>query len=522
MDQELLKYCFGKGLLLDREVLNLFNEAEDIESVKLIIERLGKSVQQKIITKDFLSQNKESVVKVLSDLPFKTQKSLEKLKIKLGLSIEISKEISKNENPTKNYFSLVNVLDSIPQKTEKLEVKNFVTHFRNRFLKMKEFLQNHPKLENVVSINKISGSRQGVSVIGFVSDKRVTKNKNMILELEDLTGRIRVLINKDKSEIYELAEDISLDSIIGIRGSGSREILFANQIAFPEARLFERKNSPYDENVLFTGDFHFGSKRFLEENFLKFVDYLNGKNYGDSEIEKIKYLYIVGDLVAGIGNYPNQERDLSILNLEEQFCRFAELLGRIRKDIKIIISPGNHDGVRLMEPQPVFDEKFAWALHDMKNVVLTGNPYYTNIGAGKNFSGFDILTYHGFSFFYYTDNIPSLIKNKAAHNPELVMKYILKNRHLAPTHASTQYYPLEEDGLLIKKIPDIFVTGHMHKSAVSYYNNILLVSVSTWETLTDYMEKVGSKPDFCKVPMFNLKTRAVKILDFEGEENQSN
>ncbi|MBU2104157.1 MAG: metallophosphoesterase, partial [Nanoarchaeota archaeon] len=500
---------------------NLFNEAEDIESIKLIIEKLGKSIQQKIITKDFLNQNKERVVKVLSGLPSETQKSLEKLKIKLGLSIEISKEISKNEKPLQYHPPLVNVLTSAPQKTEKLEVKNFVTHFRNRFLKMKEFLQNHSKLENVISINKISGNRQGVSVIGFVSDKRITKNKNMILELEDLTGRIRVLINKDKSEIYDLAEEISLDSIIGVRGSGNREIMFANEIVFPEARLFERKKSPYDENVLFIGDFHFGSKRFLEENFLRFVDYLNGKT-GDPEAEKIKYLYIVGDLVAGIGNYPNQEKDLSILNLEEQFCRLVELLGKIRRDIKIIISPGNHDGVRLMEPQPVFDEKFAWALHDMKNVILTGNPCYTNIGAGKNFSGFDVLTYHGFSFFYYTDNIPSLIKNKAAHNPEFVMKYILKNRHLAPTHASTQYYPSEEDELLIKKIPDIFVTGHLHKSAVSYYNNILLVSVSTWETLTDYMEKVGSKPDFCKVPMFNLKTRTVKILDFEEEENQSN
>jgi hypothetical protein len=37
--------------------------------------------------------------------------------------------------------------------------------------------------------------------------------------------------------------------------------------------------------------------------------------------------------------------------------------------------------------------------------------------------------------------------------------------------------------------------------------------------MTDYEIKMGAQPDFCKVPMLNLKTRAVKILDFEKEEN---
>jgi len=196
----------------------------------------------------------------------------------------------------------------------------------------------------------------------------------------------------------------------------------------------------------------------------------------------------------------------------------AILLNKIPKHIKIIISPGNHDGIRLMEPQPIFDEKYAWPLFQMKNVIFTENPCFLNIGAKENFSGFNILTYHGFSFFYYVNNIARLMKEKAAQTPEIIMKYLLKNRHLAPTHGSNQYYPYEEDKLLIKKVPDIFVAGHTHKSGISYHNNILVVSISTWEAMTPYMEKVGSKPDFCKVPMFNLKTRQIKILDFEENE----
>ncbi|MBU4070021.1 MAG: metallophosphoesterase [Nanoarchaeota archaeon] len=206
---------------------------------------------------------------------------------------------------------------------------------------------------------------------------------------------------------------------------------------------------------------------------------------------------------------------MEIKDLEEQFLGLVELLKQIREDIIIIISPGNHDCVRLIEPQPLFDEKYAWPLYDMKNVILTTNPCKVNIGAIEGFSGFDILTYHGFSFPYYANNVSKLILKKAMNCPEEIMKYLLKNRHLAPTHKSIQYFPLEKDPLIIKDIPDIFVAAHTHKSAVAYYNNILVISTSCWEAMTPYQEKFGNTPDHCKVPMFNLKTREIKILDFE-------
>ena len=121
----------------------------------------------------------------------------------------------------------------------------------------------------------------------------------------------------------------------------------------------------------------------------------------------------------------------------------------------------------------------------------------------------------GFLFFYYANTIASLIKQKSMHSPELIMNYLLKNRHLAPTHGSMQYFPSENDVHLIRKVPDIFVSGHTHKSGVCYYNNILVISVSSWEGRTPYQEKVGMIPDLCKVPLLNLKTRKIKMLDFE-------
>ena len=520
--REILKFCIERGLLLDEEVLKLFSETTDTDSAKLIIEKLKSSTQKRIITKETFEQNKERVGEFFLTLPEENQKKLEKLKIKLGLHIEISKEISRpttvNISEGISEESGVRVLSKAPSFKKKAEVEDLVKNFRDRFCELKYILQDHSELDSPISINKLTMKRQGISIIGIVADKRITKNGNMLLEVEDLTGRVRVLINSNKPELYEKAEDIAPDAVLGFKGFGDKEILFVNDIIFPDSMLPERKKSPVEEYALFISDLQYGSKLFMENSFLKFIDYMNGKIPNTPEVDKIKYLFIVGDLVSGVGVYPNQVKDLEITDIEEQYQSIAEILSRIRKDINIIVSPGNHDGVRLMEPQPVLDEKYAWSLYDMKNIILTGNPAYVNIGARKNFSGFDVLTYHGYSLPYYANTIPRLVK-KGLNAPEKIMEFLLKNRHLAPSYSSVHYLPAEEDELIIKKIPDILVSGHTHKCALSYYNNVLVVSNSTWEQETENQKHRGNKPDFCKVPMFNLNTRVMKILDFEEKEN---
>ncbi|VVB80148.1 DNA polymerase II small subunit [uncultured archaeon] len=515
--KEVLAYCLKKGLLVDKEVLSLFSETQDFESAKLIIEKVRESnPTSKILTKHILLENREQVNQILEILPAQYRQDFEKLRINLGLSIEICKEVSSTAVSTSpEEVSSVRVLSNFEPVSKKLTVSDFVGYFKGRFVELRNILQEHSELTNLVSINKISNDRQGISIIGLIADKKVTKNKNLMLEVEDLTGKIKVLINKDKKELYAKAEDLALDSVVGFKGAGSREIFFVNEVILPEASLPERKRSPVEEYAVFIGDMHIGSKLFMEEQFLKFIEYLNGKVPNTPEVQKIKYLFVIGDVITGVGNYPNQEKQICLPDLESHFEKAAELLGKIRPDIKIIISSGNHDGVRLMEPQPMISEKYAWPLYNLKNVIFTTNPSLVNFAAKKGFSGFNALTYHGFSFFHYVDNIPSLIKQKAAHAPELVMTYLLKNRHLCPTHSSTQYFPQEKDSHIIRTVPDIFLAGHTHKSGITYYNNILVISVSSWESMTAYQEKRGAIPDFCKVPILNLKTGAIKILDFE-------
>ena len=205
--------------------------------------KIKNCTKQNVITKNVFYDNKEKVNEFFYELPQKNQKELENLKIKLGLSIEISREKHLlGESETEQAFENepmgiqiknlkefsedieeggVKVLSSVPISNKKIEVQDFVTYFRNRFIEMKGFLQNHSELDNLVSISKIFGSRQKISIIGMIADKSVTKNKNIIFEVEDTTGRIKVLINKNKKEIYEKAENAALDSVVGFKGSGN-------------------------------------------------------------------------------------------------------------------------------------------------------------------------------------------------------------------------------------------------------------------------------------------------------------
>jgi DNA polymerase II small subunit len=479
-ENEIFEFCKEKNIILDSYLSKVFLDLEEKESLIYFLEKIKLSLGKKFISKSLIEDNLDKISVFLKELSIRNEKDSDFLK-------------------------------------ERFKIVDYSPPKEIRYEDLKNYMQDKKELDNLISIGKLSDEKQKFSVIGLVSSKRTSKNNNVILEIEDLTGKMKVVVSSDKEDLMKECEDIALDSVIGFKGFGSKEIMFVNEIIFPDTRLEDRKKAHIEEYVAFIGDLHLGSKRFLEEDFLKFIDFLNDVENKDFDVKKIKYLIFVGDLITGVGNYPNQEPDLKIVDLEQQFQYLANLLSKIRKDIQIVISPGNHDCVRLMEPQPLLDEKYAWPLYELSNVVMVGNPTVVNIGERQDFPGFDILIYHGFSFPYYANNIPKLMLEKTMNEPEKIMKYLLKNRHLAPSHGSNQYFPMEKDPLLIRKAPDILVSGHTHKSGVSYYNNILIVSSSSWEGFTPYQEKFGNEPDHCKVPVFNLKTRAVKILDFESE-----
>ena len=416
------------------------------------------------------------------------------------------------------------VVKEYKENIKKRNVQDFVQHFRARYNSLKNILINRPELSGCISINRVLNKNNGdrISIIGLIIEKRTTKNGNILLEMEDLTGKIVCIVGKSKKELFEFAQDLMLDEVVGLTGTYSDNIIFTNNLFLPDIPANdELKKMKEDNYIVFTSDIHFGSSAFLEKDFLNFIDWLNG-NYGDDEqrkvASKIKFLFLVGDLVEGVGIYPGQEGHLLVKDIKKQYDMLAGYLDKLRKDIQIVIIGGNHDSLRIAEPQPKLHPIYAKSIYELENTTILTNPSTINIFSSKDFEGFNILMYHGFSYPYLADNVESVRIQGRLDRADLIMKHSLQARHLAPTHNSVQYIPEEgEDPLVIDKVPDFYVSGHIHKVTTLNYRGVTMIGCGCWTEQTEDQEKRGIVPDPSKVVVVNLQTREVKIFNF-GEK----
>ncbi len=513
MASEILKLCMGKGFLLDKEMLELLSGLTD-EGARNVIDVIGNlGIGERVINKKLFEAHFDKFRNLLIAEEGKDEMHnfFEGMGYKKG--DEIDEEVE--EESGDDICGKVKLISAPAFPQKKIEVKDFVKHFRSRYESIKSMLETRD-FENLTSIRKIGPNRGSYTIIAAISGKRMTKNKNLFLEVEDMTGTSIVLVNQNKKEVFEKARDLLNDDIVAFNVSGTSEMLFANDVIFPEASLPEKRYSEFDEYVAFSGDFHAGSTMFLEKNLLRFVKWLNGEEGDEKQralAKKVKYLLLTGDNIDGVGHYPGQEKYLIQKTSKGQYDKVEEIVKLIRKDIKIIMCPGQHDAVWVGEPQPIIGERFAEGLHQIDNLTLVPNPALVEIDGG-----FKILMYHGASINRFIDEIPEIRTNFGHNSPTRVVREMLKRRHLAPIHGGMDYIPCEKgDPMVIDKIPDIIATADQHRAEVSNYNNIMMIASSCWQSITPFEEKVGNVPDPCKVPLFNLKTRAIKILDFSDE-----
>ena len=419
----------------------------------------------------------------------------------------------------------VEVLRSYTKKPTKRSVQDFVGHFNRRLEQLGDILRQRQELQSPQSIAHVKKD-QYCAVIGLVWDKRETKNGHIILELEDKTGVTSVLLSKNREEFDEIGKDIMLDEVIGITGRAGDDIIFADNVIIPDVPASnELKKAPDEAYSVFISDLHCGNKDFYEKEFLNLIKWLKGEYGGEKHqrgAKKVKYLFIVGDLVEGVGIYPGQEEDLSIIDIKQQYEEFAKYLQMIPEHIQVIMCPGNHEAGRLAEPQFNLYKDFTEDIFNLENVHFVSNPSWVRIHRTKSFGGLTVLLYHGYSFIYYGNNVPSIFAQGGVNNPGLIMKYLLQRRHLAPTHTSNLYIPDPvEDPLVIKEVPDFFISGHTHMVDVENYKGVTMMNCSCWVPITENQKSYGLTVDAGKVILTNLQTRQNKVLSFVKEAQQS-
>ena len=411
------------------------------------------------------------------------------------------------------YEGSVVVENRIVQNGNQKTAETFVRLFEDRYRKLKDILLQRAEFKDAVSINKINDGKMNgeLSVIGIVSEIIKTKNNNTILELEDPTGRLRVFLRDDAAK---LADYVVRDEVIGLRGRKASNFFYASSLTFPDVPIptAQIKTLKDPLSAVFISDLHYGSKEFIkdiEERFLKWI------NSDDKKASRVKYIFIAGDLVDGIGIYPEQEGDLLIKDVHDQYELLERFVERIPEHIEIILCPGNHDAVSSAEPQPPLNKDLVPLLVQMKNVHLASNPAYVTIHAMDGMAGINVLMYHGYSFTSVMDEIVP-IRKYGAKEPQHIIKEILRKRHLAPVYGSVIQAATEQDMLVIDKVPDIFHTGDLHSHCVDNYKGITYISSSTFQAQTSFMDRIGHVANPGKITLVHLDTRDVEVLDFYG------
>jgi DNA polymerase II small subunit len=416
---------------------------------------------------------------------------------------------------------------------------DFLDLFRDRYNRIRRIYMSRIDTQNAVSpdvakmrrskTRRTSMNSEGERtrrppsqvVLGIIRNKNISKQRNVIIDLEGYEDSIICVIPSglkglQGQQLSDKADSLLLDEIVCISGYVDTDgRMIADDILFPDiptARQIGRaKKEVY---AAFISDIHCGSQEFLEDEFDRFIDWMNGHNVEPSDknmVEKTRYLFIAGDLVDGISVYPEQREHLKISSLYDQYTTIAEKLQRLPKSIRVFCIPGNHDASRQALPKPPIPRIFAEPLYALENVTMLGDPSQILV------EGVNILMTHGDSL----DDLVTTLPGASYTEPAKSMIELLKKRHLAPIYGGkTEIAPLHRDWMVIDTPPDVVHFGHAHHNAVDNYRGVQIINSGTFQSQTDFMRKQGVVPTPGIVTFLNLQTGAPEIRFFYDLSNQ--
>lgn len=402
--------------------------------------------------------------------------------------------------PRKFGHSKITVDKDSTGKSETMgEQSDYRDLFVDRFERMRDIL-SHRRFDNSrVKIQHLEDKAgQDVAVIGMIQEIRTTNNDNTLIVLDDTTGTFASIATDE--ELIQETESLMPDEVIAIEGQVANDggIIFINDIYQPDVPATHdvgRANRPI--KAVFLSDIHVGAENFALNKWHKFVDWIR-------QTPDIEYLVIAGDLVEGVGIFPDQEDELSFTQLDHQYKMCGELFQHFPDDLQMVTCTGNHDAVRLAEPQPALREKHQEYFPD--NMQFVSNP--GTVTLDDNVS---VALYHGVSIHDFSAEIPDADED----DPEVPMKYMLEKRHLSPMFGNNaRIAPEKTDYHLLEEIPDVIHSGHVHIYGTDTYRDINLLNTGGWVYQTSYQERMNIQPDVGDITIMNLKNGDIERKSF--------
>jgi len=382
------------------------------------------------------------------------------------------------------------------------EYADFLTVFRDRYEKLSAHLRSRVNHRPAATIPDTSPGSEA-ALVGLVSDIRSTVGGHWLVELEDTTGTFPCLVMSDRDFAADVRE-LLYDEVVAVEGTLADDggILFIDALHFPDVpRTHTPSTADRPVRAALVSDVHVGSQEFRADAWQRFADWLHTEEAAD-----VEYLLIGGDMVEGVGVYPDQDEELDIVDIYDQYERFSEHLKDVPGEMEVVMIPGNHDAVRLAEPQPAFDEELR-AIMSAHDAEIAANPATVTV------EGVTVLMYHGVSL----DEVIAELPDEAASydRPHEAMYQLLRKRHVAPQYGGrTRLAPEEEDHLVIEDVPDIFHAGHVHKLGYGKYHGVLTVNSACWQSQTAFQESVNLEPDVGYAPIVDLQTLDLTVRKF--------
>ena len=381
-------------------------------------------------------------------------------------------------------------------------IEGFGALFVNRYSKLMKIIQQRAQAKKlaVVEMVKAGKPKDEVFVSGLLMDRKIDRDVTR-LTIDDPSGSLETLVfNKD---LQATANSLLMDQfVMHCITTGKNGGFITKEIVVPDIPDHVTNRSKTEAYAILISDLHVGSKYFMEKEFENFVSWLSSL---DPVARKVRFVLVCGDVIDGVGIFPNQDKELLLMDIDQQMGKAARLLDKIPKHIKVFIVPGNHDPGRRALPQPAIPEKHNLNLWNRVNFFMLGNPSMVEL------NGVKILMFHGQSL----DDVVGTTPGLSYSQPAKAMRVLLKARHLSPIYGKrTPIAPELEDMMVINEIPDIFHSGHIHVVDLDMYKGVLIVNSGAWQTQTPYQASIGITPTPGIAVIIDLATLKVFRKDF--------